>query len=103
MSELNKPQLKTENNASFPNNNTNFITPELLRNFNSDMIDSLTLQSETNALSASIQGLIASGSGVQIENQGGALVTANTLNFVGSTVTASLSGNIATININGGG
>lgn len=41
MSELNKIQLQSENNNSFPNNNAGAITPAILRNFNTDMIDSL--------------------------------------------------------------
>ena len=41
MSELSKQALKVENNTNFPNNNTGYITPALLREFNTDMIDSL--------------------------------------------------------------
>ena len=54
MSELNKQQLKLENNASFPNNDIVFITPTILRNFNIDMIDSLALQAEVDAITGSI-------------------------------------------------
>jgi hypothetical protein len=39
-----KDQLRTENNASFPNNNSQFITPEKLRNYNTDVIDSVALE-----------------------------------------------------------
>jgi hypothetical protein len=41
MSQLTKNQLGTENSNSFPNNNTGYITPDLLRTFNQNMIDSL--------------------------------------------------------------
>ena len=41
MSELSKQALKVENNTSFPNNNNGAITPTILRDFNTDMIDSL--------------------------------------------------------------
>ena len=40
MSQLNKTQLAAENQSSFPNNNTGAITPLLLREFNTDIIDS---------------------------------------------------------------
>ena len=41
MSQLSKQALKVENNTSFPNNNTNYITNAILRDFNTDMIDSM--------------------------------------------------------------
>jgi hypothetical protein len=53
MSELSKNQLTTENNNSFPNNNTGYITPTLLRTFNQNMIDSLVDEIQYNADSAS--------------------------------------------------
>ena len=62
MSQLTKGQLQGENAASFPNNNTNFITPALLREFNTDMIDSLALQSQVDAVSSSVNGLLVSSS-----------------------------------------
>jgi hypothetical protein len=53
MSELSKNQLTTENNNSFPNNNTGYITPTLLRTFNQNMIDSLVDEIQYNVDSAS--------------------------------------------------
>ena len=47
MSNLTKQALRVENNTNFPNNNTNFITPEKLRNFNEDMIDSVVTSDVT--------------------------------------------------------
>ena len=40
---LNKQQLEAVNQANFPDNNSKFITPELLREFNTDMIDAIQL------------------------------------------------------------
>ena len=54
MAELNKSQLTTENNNSFPNNNEGLITPQILREFNQDMIDSLVDEVSFNALTASL-------------------------------------------------
>ncbi len=49
MSSKNKSQLRTENSTNFPNNNSQFITPERLRNFNNDMIDSLVVSSDSGS------------------------------------------------------
>jgi hypothetical protein len=58
MSELSKNQLTTENNNSFPNNNTGYITPTLLRTFNQNMIDSLVDEQQYNVDSASFNNRI---------------------------------------------
>ena len=58
MSELSKNQLTTENNNSFPNNNTGYITPTLLRTFNQNMIDSLVDEIQYNVDSASFNARI---------------------------------------------
>lgn len=44
MSELSKQALQVENTQSFPNNTTGYITPTLLRSFNSNVIDSTVNQ-----------------------------------------------------------
>jgi hypothetical protein len=62
MSQLTKGQLQVENQNNFPDNNTNYITPALLREFNTDMIQSLALQSEVDAISSSVDSLIVSSS-----------------------------------------
>ena len=116
MSQLTKDQLRTENTTNFPNNNTGFITAERLRDFNSDMIDSLVDEGSYNVDSSSfsssiinlqdqIDGLVASGSGVVVQEEGTPLGVATTLNFVGDAITASFGGGVATINVNatGGG
>ena len=111
MSQLNKTQLEQENQQSFPNNNTGFITPLKLREFNTDMIDSLVDEGTYNTDSASIvthldnlqaevDALVLSGSGVVIQEEGVTQGTATLLNFVGASVTASVSGGFATINVN---
>jgi len=40
---LNKQQLEVVNQTNFPDNNTKYITPALLRDFNTDMIDAIQL------------------------------------------------------------
>ena len=59
MAELNKGTLTAENNNSFPNNNTGFITPTLLRTFNGNMIDSLVDEVSYNIDSASFSSSIS--------------------------------------------
>jgi hypothetical protein len=66
MSQLTKQQLTVENNSSFPNNNTGFITPELLRTFNQDMIDSTVNQTVYTTDSASFDSRINSVTGSSI-------------------------------------
>jgi hypothetical protein len=63
MSELSKQALKVDNNTSFPNNTTNYITPSILRAFNVNVIDSLvaeeTYQPFTQSVLTSIDALDA--------------------------------------------
>lgn len=49
MSSKNKSQLRTENSSNFPNNNSQFITPEKLRDFNTDMIDSMLINQDSGS------------------------------------------------------
>jgi hypothetical protein len=53
MSIKSKQQLDVENQTSFPNNTTGYITPEGLRTFNNDMIDSTVNQTVYTTESAS--------------------------------------------------
>ena len=60
MSNKSKSQLRTENSNNFPNNNSGFITPEKLRSFNGDMIDSMLVSADsssfiTNPLNENLQ------------------------------------------------
>ena len=50
-----------------------------------------------------LTGVVGSGSGVIIKDEGSAVGTAGTINFVGSGVAATLSAGIATITIDSGG
>ena len=58
MSQLTKQQLQVENNTNFPNNTTGYITPALLREFNSDMINSTVNQTDYSEDSASFSNRI---------------------------------------------
>jgi len=49
MSSKNKSQLRTENSNNFPNNNSQFITPEKLRDFNNDIIDSVLINEDSGS------------------------------------------------------
>jgi hypothetical protein len=52
---LTKQQLQQLNNTNFPNNTTGYITPALLRGFNSESVDSMALQTQVDSLSSSFQ------------------------------------------------
>ena len=86
MASLSKQALQVENVNSFPNNTTNYITPAILRSFNSDIIDSTVNQGEytTNSGSwnqqiGSLNAFTASASGL---NTGSLMVTASAVNNV---------------------
>jgi hypothetical protein len=53
MSQISKSQLTTDNSLSFPDNNSGYITPLALRNFNINMIDSTVNQTGYTADSGS--------------------------------------------------
>jgi hypothetical protein len=63
MSELSKQALKVDNNQSFPNNSTGYITPAILRDYNVNVIDSVvveeTYQPFTQSVLTSIDALDA--------------------------------------------
>ena len=46
MSILTKDQLKADSTSTFPNNNSGQITPGAVRDFNTNMIDSLVAEDE---------------------------------------------------------
>jgi len=50
-----------------------------------------------------LTGVVASGTGIIIKDEGSAVGTAGTINFVGSGVAATLSAGTATVTINSGG
>jgi len=105
MAEKTQEQLRIVNQTNFPNNNTNFITPTRLREFNDDVIDSIATTADSASFAAediNLQGqrdaLVVSGSGVVIEEDGITQGTATTLNFAGA-VTASVSAGTGLITI----
>lgn len=55
MAEISKAALKVENNQSFPDNNTGYITPDKLRGFNVNLIDSTVNQATYSIDIAGIQ------------------------------------------------
>jgi len=54
MSQISKQALKVDNNTSFPNNTTGYISPTILRGFNTNMIDSLVDEITFTAFSSSV-------------------------------------------------
>ena len=78
MAQLTKQALIVENNQSFPNNNVGAITPTILREFNTDIIDSTVNQTIYTADSASwnnkIDGL-STGSAMITGSVDGAILT----------------------------
>jgi hypothetical protein len=53
MAELSKQALQVANNTDFPNNSTGYITPAILRSFNTNMIDSTVNQAVYTSNSSS--------------------------------------------------
>ena len=93
MAEQTKDQLRQTNQDNFPNNNTNFITPDKLRGFNDDIIDSIATTQDSasfaqtdNSLQDQINSLVLSGSGIVVEDEGVSQGVATALNFTGSGV-----------------
>jgi hypothetical protein len=88
MAQLSKQALIVENNTSFPNNTTNYITPAILRSFNVDMIDSLVDENTYNVDSGSWNRSISSLN--QFTASASGLTTGSLL------ITASAAGNVIT-------
>ena len=99
MASLSKQALQVENVSSFPNNTTNYITPAILRGFNSDIIDSTVNQGEYTTNSGSwnqqidaLEAFTASASGL---TTGSLLITASA---AGNVITFT-KGNNSTFNV----
>lgn len=107
MSQLSKQALKVENQTSFPNNNTNYITPAILRDFNIDMIDSLVDENTYNADSSSwnqqINALEIFTASVAGLNTGSLLLTASATNNVITFTKGDASTFNVTVNTGSGG
>ena len=59
MSQISKQGLSVDNGISFPNNNSGQITPTALRNFNTNMIDSLVAENTYQPFTASVNSSIS--------------------------------------------
>jgi hypothetical protein len=94
MAELTKPQLSADNQSSFPDNTTGYITPAGLRGFNQKMIDSLVDEIQYNIDSASFNAQIAaldpSGSAISVGQLNAYTASQNQKNLAVQYSTASL-------------
>jgi hypothetical protein len=107
MSELSKQALKVDNNTSFPNNNGGLITPAILRDFNTNIIDSLVDEIGYNVDSASwnqqidsLEQFTASVAGL---DTGSLLITASATNNVITFTKGDASTFNVTVNTGSGG
>jgi hypothetical protein len=109
MAELNKTQLQSENQSSFPTNNQRQITAAILRDFNTDMIDSLVDEVSYNIDSASLSSSLYSlnnnfntftSSVNDLNSLTGSFATTGSNDFKGSQIiTGSAYGNIVNLTI----
>lgn len=88
MAQLSKQALKVGNNTSFPNNNTNYITPAILRDFNVDMIDSMVDEIPYGAYTQSVN--------TSLSNINAFTASASGLTTGSLLITASAAGNVIT-------
>ena len=79
MSELSKVALQVDSNQSFPNNNNGYITPAILRSYNTNVIDSTVNQTIYTADSGSWNAKI----GI-LNGQTGSYVTTGSNTFTGN-------------------
>jgi len=88
MSQLSKQALKVENQTSFPNNNTNYITPAILRDYNVDIIDSMVDEIPFGAYTQSVD--------TSIDALNAFTASATGLTTGSLLITASAAGNVIT-------
>lgn len=79
MSELSKVALQVDSNQSFPNNNNGYITPAILRSYNTNVIDSTVNQTQYTTDSGSWNSKI----GI-LNGQTGSYVTTGSNTFTGN-------------------
>jgi hypothetical protein len=89
-----KQQLQVENNVNFPNNTIGYITPDLLRQFNSDMIISTVNQDVYNDDSASFS------SRINAATNEGQFVTTSSFNAYTQSVSQTIAGLETTASFN---
>lgn len=81
MSELSKVALQVDSNASFPNNNNGYITPAILRSYNTNVIDSTVNQIQYTADSGSWNSKI----GI-LNGQTGSYITTGSNTYIGNQI-----------------
>ena len=65
MAILNKAQLQSESNSTYIDNNGNLITPQSVRAFNDDLIDSVIVADQTGSMSVATASFVVSASYAQ--------------------------------------
>jgi hypothetical protein len=86
---LTKQQLEVVNQTNFPNNTTGYISPALLREFNTDIIDNTVNQTLYNTDSSSVSAqLVGLNSYTQSLNTN--FITSASLNAATASLSASL-------------
>ena len=88
MANISKNDLKVQSGNTYVDNNAGLITPDNIRAFNTDLIDSLAAQDDFTALSASFAGLSGS---YAIDDTSIAALNALTASTIYESVTASMS------------
>lgn len=81
MSELSKVALQVDSNQSFPNNNNGYITPAILRSYNTNVIDSTVNQIQYTANSGSWNSKI----GI-LNGQTGSYITTGSNTYIGNQI-----------------
>jgi hypothetical protein len=89
MSTLSKQQLGVANQTSFPNNTTGYISPTLLRGFNTDIIDSTVNQTGYNTDSSSVSAQLV-GLNLYTQSLNTNFITSGSLNAATASLSASL-------------
>jgi hypothetical protein len=95
MSTLSKQQLGVQNQTSFPNNTTGYISPSLLRGFNTDIIDSTVNQTGYNTDSSSVSAQLV-GLNAYTQSLNTNFITSASLNASTASLSASLTTTINT-------
>jgi hypothetical protein len=95
MSTLSKQQLGVANQTSFPNNTTGYISPSLLRGFNTDIIDSTVNQTGYNTDSSSVSAQLV-GLNLYTQSLNTNFITSGSLNAATASLSASLTTTINT-------
>jgi hypothetical protein len=93
MSTLSKQELGVQNQTSFPNNSTGYISPTLLRGFNTDIIDSTVNQTGYNTDSSSVSAQLV-GLNTYTQSLNTNFITSGSLNAATASLSASLAPNI---------